>query len=80
VSADGGADGARALEAYLAWLLVNREARARFRADPSGEARRAGLGEEERHAICAVDPDELELAAASAARKRAGQSGRNGRR
>ena len=65
--------GGRALEAYLATLLVDPDARARFRAAPALEARRVGLGDEECLALGAMDLGDLELAARSVARKRAAQ-------
>jgi hypothetical protein len=68
------ADTARALEAYLAKLLVDPVARARFQADPAAAAREEGLGDEERDAILAVDLGDLELSARSFARKRAAKS------
>ena len=61
----------RTLEAYLARLLVDPDARARFRSSPAAEARRAGLGDEDCLAVCAIDAGDLELAARSLARKRA---------
>ena len=60
------------LEAFLARLLVESEARARFLADPRREAAEAGLDLDECEALASIDRVGLELAAASVARKRAG--------
>jgi hypothetical protein len=62
---------ATAFEAFLARLYVDAELRARFLADPHGEAARAGLDADEGRALAAIDRVGLELAAASFARKRA---------
>jgi len=67
----GGDGGARTLEAFLAALLVDPAARARFRAAPTVEAQRAGLTQEECRAVCQLDLGDLELAARSVASKRA---------
>ena len=61
-----------AFEAFLARIYTDAEARARFLADPAGEARRAGLSDEESAALASVDRAGLALAAESFARKRAG--------
>ena len=62
---------ARRLEAYLARLYTDAAARDAFLADPRGEARRAGLAEDDVAALEAIDRTGLELAAASFAHKRA---------
>jgi hypothetical protein len=58
------------LEAFLARLYTDAGLRARFLADPRGEARRARLSDEEVLALVAIDRVGLELVAASLARKR----------
>jgi hypothetical protein len=60
-----------AFEAYLARLYVDASARARFLADPRGEATRAGLTPAECAALDGIDRPGLELAARSFASKRA---------
>lgn len=70
---------APAFEAFLARLYTEPAFRARFLADRRGEAERAGLTPEECEALATVDADDLELAAASFARKRA-SAHRHGRR
>jgi hypothetical protein len=67
---------AAALEAFLARLYVDDGARARFLADPLGEARRAGLDDAEAASLAAVDRADLAAAADSFAHKRAASSGR----
>lgn len=57
-------------EAFLARIYVDPEARARFLADPRGEAQKAGLSEAECIALENIDQTGLELAANSFARKR----------
>jgi hypothetical protein len=59
-----------AFEALLARIYVEAEARARFLADPRGEAARAGLDVAEQEALAAIDRVGLRLAAHSFARKR----------
>ena len=61
---------ATAFEAFLARIYVDPDARARFKADPYAEARRAGLSPEECAAIAKIDWVGLELATRSFARKR----------
>jgi hypothetical protein len=61
------------LEAYLVKLYLDRDARREFVADPRGAATAAGLGAEDVAALERVDPDGLELAARSFARKREAQ-------
>jgi hypothetical protein len=59
-----------AFEAFLARIYTDDGARARFLADPRGEAMRAGLRGAEVDALERVDRVGLELAAESFARKR----------
>jgi uncharacterized protein len=61
---------ARAFEAFLARLYVEAETRARFLADPRGEAERAGLDGAACQALQRIDRAGLELAAHSFALKR----------
>ena len=65
-----------ALEAFLARLYTDAEARVTFLADPRGEALRAGLSPGEAESLCRIDQAGLELAAESFARKRAGRRSR----
>jgi hypothetical protein len=58
------------LEAFLAKIYVDEQARLAFLVDPYGEAMRAGLSEQEARSIERIDRTGLELAAASFARKR----------
>ncbi len=58
------------LEAFLARLYVDEKSRARFRANPRGEAQRAGLSDGEIRSLESIDWVGLELAARSFARKR----------
>jgi hypothetical protein len=69
---------AHSFEAFLARIYVDVGARARFKANPRGEARRAGLSDEECTALEDIDWVGLEMAARSFARKR--QSNLNRRR
>lgn len=62
---------AQKLEAFLARLYVDDQARARFLADPAREALNAGLTPEECAMLETIDVIGLELAAESFARKRA---------
>jgi hypothetical protein len=62
------------LEAYLARLYLDRDARAAFVEDPRGEAIAAGLAEAEVAALERIDRVGLELAARSFAGKRAGRT------
>jgi hypothetical protein len=64
------------LEAFLARLYVDGEARARFLADPRAEARCAGLPEDTCLALAAIDRVGLEMAAVSFERKRLAQARR----
>lgn len=59
-----------ALESFLASIYVDCATRARFIADPSGEAMRAGLSPEECASLASLDPNNLELVARSLAHKR----------
>jgi hypothetical protein len=63
------------LEAFLARLYVDDASYARFLEDPGAEIMRAGLTDEERASIEAIDRDELELARASFRHKREGRRG-----
>lgn len=58
------------IEAFLARIYVDKEAREEFLADPRGAARRAGLGESEIDALEKIDRSGLELVARSLERKR----------
>jgi len=64
---------AQALEGFLARIYADAGARAKFRANPRAEAQRAGLNEAEYAAMARMDWTELELAARSFAKKRAGK-------
>ena len=64
---------AQRLEAFLATLYVDEEARSRFLADPGSQALRAGLSEEECTSLTKIDAVGLELAAHSYAHKRDGR-------
>jgi Aromatic-ring-opening dioxygenase LigAB, LigA subunit len=59
-----------ALERFLAQLYTDRDARARFAADPRAEAQRAGLSDAESAALERIDRAGLEMAARSFERKR----------
>ena len=61
---------AQPFESYLARLYLDKEARARFLADPRGEAARAGFHPTECEALANLDRVGLELASQSFARKR----------
>jgi hypothetical protein len=61
---------ARAFEAFLTRIYVHAGARARFRASPRAEARRAGLSEDECASLENLDWAGLEMAARSFADKR----------
>jgi hypothetical protein len=54
----------------LASIYVDSTARARFTADSSGEARRAGLSPEECASLASLDRNNLELVARSLSHKR----------
>ena len=57
-------------EAFLAKLYVDESTRARFLADPRGEAMKAGLTAQEIEAIESIDRVGLEVFARSLERKR----------
>jgi hypothetical protein len=59
-----------ALEAFLARIYVDGEARARFLENPSAEARRAGLPADACSALAAIDRRGVQMAAATFERKR----------
>ncbi len=59
-----------AFESFLASIYVDSEARARFKADPAGEASRAGLSKAECASLANLDWNGLELTARSLAHKR----------
>lgn len=61
---------ARAFEAFLTRIYVDAAARARFKANPRAETRRAGLSDEECTALENADWVGLEMAARGFARKR----------
>jgi hypothetical protein len=67
-------------EAFLAKIYVNAEARARFLADPRGEAMRDGLTEPEISALEKIDRIGLEFTAQSLERKRRHLQGTSKRR
>jgi hypothetical protein len=58
------------LEAFLARLYVDSDARAKFKANPRAEAKKAGLSEEQCTALENLDWIGLEMAARSFAKKR----------
>jgi hypothetical protein len=58
------------LEAFLARLYVDADARANFKGNPRGEAKKAGLSEEQCTALENLDWIGLEMAARSFAKKR----------
>ena len=68
---------AREFEAFLARIYTDSSARASFKADPYGEALRAGLSKEECAVLEDMDWAGLELAARSYAHKRSARAGRN---
>ena len=67
------------LEAFLAKIYVDEAARARFLADPSGEATRAGLTPQEAEAVARIDRTGLALVSKSLERKRLDRRRRSGR-
>ena len=71
---------ARELEAFLVRIYVDASARAAFKANPRGEASRAGLSEEECASLVTVDWVALEFVARSYARKRLLKARRNNAR
>ena len=58
------------LEAFLARIYVDPQARARFLSNPTAEASKAGLSDEEIEAVKQIDQVGLELFAVSLERKR----------
>jgi hypothetical protein len=58
------------VEAFLARIYVDAQARARFLSNPTAEARAAGLSPEEVEAMKQIDQIGLELLALSLERKR----------
>jgi hypothetical protein len=61
---------AQNFEAFLAKIYVDEKARAKFLADPGGEANKAGLSEQEISALENIDLVGLELTVQSLQRKR----------
>lgn len=68
------------LEALLARIYVDPQARERFLINPTAEASKAGLSDEEIEAVKQIDRVGLELFAASLERKRERQHSKRGRR
>jgi len=62
------------VEAFLARIYVDPHARERFLSNPTAEALRAGLSEDEIEAVKQIDRVGLELFAVSLERKREKQS------
>ncbi|HMI54242.1 MAG TPA: hypothetical protein VK525_22225 [Candidatus Saccharimonadales bacterium] len=69
---------ARNFESFLAHLYVDADLRARFRASPHLEARKAGLDAGELRSLETLDWTSLELAARGFAGKRAGKRKKRG--
>jgi len=67
------------VEAFLARIYVDSQARALFLANPTAEALKAGLSQEEVEAVKQIDQVGLELFAASLERKRQKQCAKHGR-
>lgn len=63
-------------EAFLAKLYVDEGARAKFLANPRGEALKAGLTAQEVEAVARIDRVGLDLLTTSLERKRRGRFGR----
>ena len=61
------------LEAFLARIYVDEKARAKFLADPRGEATKAGLTAQQVEDVVTIDREGLELFAHSLERKKQGQ-------
>jgi hypothetical protein len=57
-------------ETFLAKIYVDEDARAKFLADPRGEAMKAGLTEQQVEDVVKIDRDGLEMFAASLKRKK----------
>jgi len=66
------------VEAFLARIYVDAQARARFLNNPTAEALNAGLSEEEVEAVKQIDQVGLELFAISLERKRQRQCAKRG--
>ncbi len=60
------------LESFLARIYVDEKARARFLADPRGEAAKAGLTAQQVEDVVKIDREGLELLAESLKRKKQG--------
>ena len=60
------------LETFLARIYVDENARAKFLADPRGEAMKAGLTAQQIEDLVKIDRDGLELFAHSLERKKQG--------
>jgi len=60
------------LESFLAKIYVDENARAKFLADPRGEAVKAGLTPQQIEDVVKIDRDGLELLAESLKRKKQG--------
>lgn len=63
------------LESFLARIYVDRDARAKFLADPRGEATKAGLTRQQVEDVIKIDRDGLELLADSLERKNCNHKG-----
>lgn len=61
------------LETFLARIYVDRNARAKFLADPRGEAIKAGLTAQQVEDVVKIDRDGLEMFAQSLERKKQGR-------
>ena len=59
-------------EAFLATIYVDEDARAKFLADPRGEASKAGLTPQQIEDVVKIDREGLEMFAASLKRKKQG--------
>ena len=71
---------AATLEAFLARIYVDAQARERFLSDPTAEASRAGLSPDEIESVKQIDRIGLELFAVSLERKRQKQDAHRRRR
>ena len=67
------------VEAFLARIYVDAQARERFLSNPTAEARAAGLAPEEVDAVTQIDQVGLELFAVSLERKRQRQCAKRSR-
>lgn len=67
------------VEAFLARIYVDAQARERFLSNPTAEARAAGLSPEEVDAVTQIDQVGLELFAVSLERKRQRQCAKRSR-